>query len=119
MDSILGDLSFCACYVDGILMFSSSKDEHLDHLSVFLDRLQLDGLPLSLFLPLPPLYASLKSKPKDLKWGPLQEVAFCNSKNAPSTADALTFHVLHAPLLLSTYVSDFSIGAALKYVVNG
>ncbi|XP_068201622.1 uncharacterized protein [Palaemon carinicauda] len=26
------------------------------------------------------LYSSLKGKPKDLKWGPLQEVAFCNAK---------------------------------------
>ncbi|XP_068236888.1 uncharacterized protein [Palaemon carinicauda] len=29
MDSILGDLPFCCCYIDNILMFSKSQDEHL------------------------------------------------------------------------------------------
>ena len=40
MDSILGDLPFCVCYVDDILIFSSSKTEHLQHLRTALDRLQ-------------------------------------------------------------------------------
>ncbi|XP_068229564.1 uncharacterized protein [Palaemon carinicauda] len=38
-----------------------------------------------------PLFASLKGKPKDLKWSSLQEGPFCNAKNALSTAAALTF----------------------------
>ena len=44
MDGILGDLPFCVCYVDDILVFSSSKEDHLEHLQVVLDRLQQNGL---------------------------------------------------------------------------
>ncbi|XP_068231938.1 uncharacterized protein [Palaemon carinicauda] len=51
-----------------------------------------------------PLYDSLKGKPKNLKWGHLQEVAFCNAKKALSTAAALTYPILQAPLPLSTDV---------------
>ena len=37
MDSILGDLPYCFTYVDDILVFSSSLEEHVDHLrQVFL-----------------------------------------------------------------------------------
>ena len=44
MDGILGDLPFCVCYVDDILVFSSSQDEHLQHLKAVLERLQRNGL---------------------------------------------------------------------------
>ncbi|XP_068246896.1 uncharacterized protein [Palaemon carinicauda] len=63
--------------------------------------------------PSPPLFYPLrflKGKPKDLKWGPPQEAAFSMAKNSMTTAAALTFLVLHAPLLLSTDASDISIG---------
>ncbi|XP_068205329.1 uncharacterized protein [Palaemon carinicauda] len=68
---------------------------------------------------LPHLYASLNGKPKDLKWGPLKEAAFCNAKNALSTAAASTFLVPHAPLLLSSNATDVAIGVVLKQAVNG
>lgn len=44
MDGILGELSFCVCYIDDILIYSSSEQEHLQHLSTVLDRLQRNGL---------------------------------------------------------------------------
>lgn len=44
MDGILGELPFCVCYIDDILIFSSSKEEHLQHLQTVLDRLQQNGL---------------------------------------------------------------------------
>ncbi|XP_068217879.1 uncharacterized protein [Palaemon carinicauda] len=56
-------------------------------------------------------------KPKGLKWDPLQEVAFCNTKNAISNAAALAFPITHA--LLSTDACDFAIGAVFEQVVNG
>ncbi|XP_068213465.1 uncharacterized protein [Palaemon carinicauda] len=57
------------------------------------------------------LYSSLQGKLKDLKLCPLQQADFCNVKNALSITAALTFVVPHAPLLLSTNVSDVGIGA--------
>ena len=44
MDGILGELSFCVGYVGDILIFSSSQEEHLQHLQIVLDRLQQNGL---------------------------------------------------------------------------
>ena len=44
MDGILGDLSFCICYVDDILIFSKSPEEHMDHVRTVLKRLQENGL---------------------------------------------------------------------------
>ncbi|XP_068236987.1 uncharacterized protein [Palaemon carinicauda] len=44
MDGILGDLLFCACYVDDLLAFSSSEEEHLRHLRIVVDILQQNGL---------------------------------------------------------------------------
>ena len=46
MDGVLGDLPFCVCYVDDILVFSSSREDHLLHLELVLDRLQQNGLIL-------------------------------------------------------------------------
>ncbi|XP_068226574.1 uncharacterized protein [Palaemon carinicauda] len=40
MEGILGDLSVCVRYVDDILVFSFSKEEHLRHLYIMLDHLQ-------------------------------------------------------------------------------
>ncbi|XP_066947035.1 uncharacterized protein [Macrobrachium rosenbergii] len=44
MDSILGDLDFCVCYVDDILIFSRSWEEHLQLLRAVLKRLNDNGL---------------------------------------------------------------------------
>ncbi|XP_068203752.1 uncharacterized protein [Palaemon carinicauda] len=94
MDGIVGDLPFCVCYVDDLLVFSSSKEEHLRYL---LNRASSPSTkrPCSL--------------PKDLKWGPLQEAAFCQTKNTLSTAAALTFPDPQAPLRFSTDASYVAI----------
>ena len=44
MDGILGDLPFCAFYVDDILLFSTSREQHMEHLHIVLNRLQENGL---------------------------------------------------------------------------
>ncbi|XP_068240406.1 uncharacterized protein [Palaemon carinicauda] len=43
-----------------------------------------------------PLYASLKAKPKDLKWGVLKEASFCSVKKVISIAADPTFPIPHA-----------------------
>ncbi|XP_068229359.1 uncharacterized protein [Palaemon carinicauda] len=44
MDAILGDLPFCVCYMDNILVFSSSIEEHFCHMHIVFDCLQQNGL---------------------------------------------------------------------------
>ena len=44
MDSIFGELTFCAVYVDDILLFSKSHEEHATHLRTVLQLLQDNGL---------------------------------------------------------------------------
>ncbi|XP_068238499.1 uncharacterized protein [Palaemon carinicauda] len=160
LNGILGDFSFCVCYVEDILVFPSSKEKHLYHRCIVLDRLQQNGpavlydkctsgtnevsflrfcitpkgvhpilekvaaiqsfptpstlkalqeflgmiiyhhcFLLAIAATLAPLYVSLKGKPKDLKWGPLQEDAFCDAKNAQSTAAESTLFVIRTDLI--------------------
>ena len=47
MDEILKDLDFVACYIDDIIIFSNSVDEHVDHLRQVLERLDKNGLRLN------------------------------------------------------------------------
>ena len=44
MDNVLCDLPFCIVYIDDILIFSSTPDEHRHHLHQVLDRLRSAGL---------------------------------------------------------------------------
>ncbi|KAG6615028.1 Pol Polyprotein [Phytophthora cinnamomi] len=46
MDVLLGDLEYVRVYLDGILVFSSSFEEHLLHLREVFTRLQNAGLSL-------------------------------------------------------------------------
>ena len=40
--------SFATAYLDDILIYSSSLDEHLDHIQIVFDRLRQHGLKLKL-----------------------------------------------------------------------
>ena len=44
MDAILGDLPFCYVYLDDILVFSNSPEEHMTHLRQIFDLLAENGL---------------------------------------------------------------------------
>ena len=46
MDGILGDLPYCVCYVDDILIFSRNLEEHQGHIRNVLQLLQDNGLVL-------------------------------------------------------------------------
>ena len=48
MDSILGDLPYCFTYIDDILVFSSSLEEHVDHLCQVLLLCRQHGLTIGL-----------------------------------------------------------------------
>ena len=44
MDSVLADLSFCAAYLDDVIIFSKSWMEHVVHLERVIERLEKAGL---------------------------------------------------------------------------
>ena len=44
MDAILGDLPYCFVYLDDILVFSSSREEHMEHLKQVFELLAENGL---------------------------------------------------------------------------
>ena len=44
MDAILGDLPYCFVYLDDILVFSSSQEEHMEHLKQVFELLAENGL---------------------------------------------------------------------------
>ena len=44
MDEVLKDLPFCRCYIDDIIIRSTTLEEHLVHLHVVFDRLRKAGL---------------------------------------------------------------------------
>ena len=64
MDNIMGDLPFCVCYVDDVLIFSKTHSEHLKHLRIVLEWLRNN---------------SMLVKPNKCEFG-LQEVEFLGHK---------------------------------------
>jgi hypothetical protein len=44
MDDILRGLDFCFAYLDDILVFSQSLEEHEHHLRTLFDRLETNGI---------------------------------------------------------------------------
>ncbi|XP_068235715.1 uncharacterized protein [Palaemon carinicauda] len=117
-------------------ILKTDDEEHLRYLPIVVDHLKQNGqvvrcdkytfgtnkvsfFLLAIAITLALLYTSLKGKVDDLKWSPPQEAAFCKAKIALSTNAALTFPVLHVPLLLSTDASNIAIWAVLEQVVNG
>ena len=48
MDEVLAGLDFAFCYLDDILIASSSEEEHLQHLQLVLQRLQQYSLVLNM-----------------------------------------------------------------------
>ena len=44
MDSILGDIPYCFVYIDDLLVFSKSPEEHLEHLANVFSLLEQNGL---------------------------------------------------------------------------
>ncbi|XP_068235538.1 uncharacterized protein [Palaemon carinicauda] len=121
MDSILGDLPFCVCYVDDILIFSRTKEENRRHVRAVLKRLQENGLVerfdkctfgaegvhflghrVSSSGTLTPLDDVLKGKAKQLEWGSPQHHAFTRTKDALANATTLAYFDDKAPLRLTT-----------------
>ncbi|ROT64517.1 hypothetical protein C7M84_017545 [Penaeus vannamei] len=129
MDGILGDLPFCACYVDDILIFSGDPNEHLQHWCVKTNVnlvphpwnfsgtrfRQQASHPFQIAHIMEPLYNSLAGKPKKLEWGPEQQKAFETTKIALASATTLTFPTL----TLTTDASSIAVGAVVEQTIRG
>ena len=47
MDSIFGQYDFIVSYIDDILIYSKSEEQHIKHLKIFLDEVRKHGIVLS------------------------------------------------------------------------
>jgi hypothetical protein len=48
LESVIQGLTFCRVYIDDIVVFSDSEEEHADHLKIIIDRLTKAGLHLGI-----------------------------------------------------------------------
>ncbi|ROT71743.1 hypothetical protein C7M84_009929 [Penaeus vannamei] len=108
MDGILGDLPFCACYVDDILIFSGDPNEHLQHLRVVLKRLHNNGLVV---------------RQDKCQFG-ATSVEFLGHKISPTGVSplpttTLTFPTPGIPLTLTTDASSIAVGAVVEQTIRG
>ncbi|ROT60880.1 putative uncharacterized protein K02A2.6-like [Penaeus vannamei] len=99
MDGILGDLPFCACYVDDILIFSGDPNEHLQHLRVVLKRLHNNGLVV---------------RQDKCQFG-ATSVEFLGHKISPTGVSPLP----SIPLTLTTDASSIAVGAVVEQTIRG
>ncbi|XP_066949329.1 uncharacterized protein [Macrobrachium rosenbergii] len=95
VDSILGNLNFCICYVDDILIRSRSPKEHLRHIRMVLQAASSSEV--------------LKGQPKSLIWGPA----------TVAEATTLVHQDPNAPLQLMTDTSNVACGAVLEQIIAG
>ncbi|XP_068215902.1 uncharacterized protein [Palaemon carinicauda] len=136
MDSILGNLPFCVCYVDDILIFSRTKEEHRRHVSAVLKRLQENGLVVVLTnahsalkewtfsviacpRTLTPLDDVLKGKAKKLERGSPKKHTFSQTKDALANSTTLAYFDVNPPLRLTTDARNVTCGAVLEQHVDG
>ncbi|KAG8175362.1 hypothetical protein JTE90_018042 [Oedothorax gibbosus] len=130
MNEILGNLDFCYVYLDDILIFSSSEEEHKVHLRHVLERLNSYGLTVNMAkcifgaseIPfLGHLITKNGAKKNDktkIDWSDNAEADFQKCKELIANAVLLAHPKPDANLSLQVDASDFSIGGALMQVVE-
>ncbi|XP_068234102.1 uncharacterized protein [Palaemon carinicauda] len=121
-----GYLPFCVGYVDNILIFSRTKEEHRRHVRAILKRLQENGLVVRFdkctfgaegvdFLG----HCVSSSGVKKLEWGSPQQHAFTRTKDALANTTTLAYFDDNAPLRLTTDASNVACGAVLEQLIDG
>ena len=131
IETCMGDLHLNSCllYLDDIVVFSRSFEEHLTRLEAVFQRLHQAGLKLktSKFIrnfsqiarPLYEVTTGVPSKRNKIKicpgfrWGPKQEDAFKKLKDLVTSAPVLAFANFNKPFILHTDASAESLGACL------
>ncbi|GFX39158.1 transposon Tf2-9 polyprotein [Trichonephila clavipes] len=134
MDNLLRHFKWtmCLCYLDDIIVFSETFEDHLIRLRLVLKCLQEAGLKLNLkkCLLLPkkrfikgfcylaePLHSLLKSG-VEFHWGPEEVEAFNSLKKALTSDPVLGMYDERASTEIHTDASGYGIGAVLVQIQN-
>ncbi|GFW17478.1 hypothetical protein TNCV_2650361 [Trichonephila clavipes] len=134
MDNLLRHFKWtmCLCYLDDIIVFSETFDDHLIRLRLVLKCLQEAGLKLNskkcLLLPkkrfikgfcylAEPLQSLLKSG-VEFHWGPEEVEAFNSLKKALTSDPVLGMYDERASTEIHTDASGYGIGAVLVQIQN-
>ncbi|GFY28214.1 hypothetical protein TNCV_4395481 [Trichonephila clavipes] len=129
MDNLLRHFKWtmCLCYLDDIIVFSETFEDHLIRLRLVLKCLQEAGLKLNskkcLLLPksfcylAEPLQSLLKSG-VEFHWGPEEVEAFNSLKKALTSDPVLGMYDERASTEIHTDASGYGIGAVLVQIQN-
>ncbi|GFU85490.1 hypothetical protein TNCV_3178121 [Trichonephila clavipes] len=134
MDNLLRHFKWtmCLCYLDDIIVFSETFEDHLIRLKLVLKCLQEAGLKLNskkcLLLPkkrfikgfcylAEPLQSLLKSG-VEFQWGPEEVEAFNSLKKALTSDPVLGMYDERASTEIHTDASGYGIGAVLVQIQN-
>ncbi|GFS47974.1 hypothetical protein TNCV_3599291 [Trichonephila clavipes] len=131
MDNLLRHFKWtmCLCYLDDIIVFSETFEDHLIRLRLVLKCLQEAGLKLNskkcLFFCCPrrfcylaePLQSLLKSG-VEFHWGPEEVEAFNSLKKSTTSDPVLGMYDERASTEIHTDASGYGIGAVLVQIQN-
>ncbi|GJJ69208.1 hypothetical protein EMPS_01554 [Entomortierella parvispora] len=107
MSLILGDLPFVAVYVDDIVIFSDTAEEHREHVREVIKRLTKANLILN-----PDKY-ELRFRRGSFELSPLQPECFTQIKELISRAPVLSFPDFTQPFYVATDASNLGLGTVL------
>ncbi|KAG2215853.1 hypothetical protein INT45_013897 [Circinella minor] len=112
MNSVLGNCldKFAMVYLDDILIYSKTKEEHYRHLRYVLEKLH--GFA-SLAAPLTELTKGTGAKKRAIVWTKDCQVAFEKLKDRMTAAPILVPPNPDAPYVVETNASDYAVGAVL------
>ncbi|GFV25213.1 transposon Ty3-I Gag-Pol polyprotein [Trichonephila clavipes] len=108
----------CLCYLDDIIVFSETFEDHLIRLRLVLKCLQEAGLKLNSKKCLFAAQESLLKSGVEFHWGPEEVEAFNSLKKALTSDPVLGMYDERASTEIHTDASGYGIGAVLVQIQN-
>ncbi|GFU57505.1 retrovirus-related Pol polyprotein from transposon 17.6 [Trichonephila clavipes] len=120
MDNLLRHFKWtmCLCYLDDIIVFSETFEDHLIRLRLVLKCLQEAGLKLNSKKCLFAAQESLLKSGVEFHWGPEEVEAFNSLKKALTSDPVLGMYDERASTEIHTDASGYGIGAVLVQIQN-
>eukprot|EP00731_Ephydatia_muelleri_P008792 Em0004g1130a len=117
MERVLAGLHWTTCliYLDDILIFSATVQQHFTRLREIFDRLKQAGLKIK---PIAPL-VKLTEKGHVWHWSSDCDAAFLQLKERLVTSPILGYPVFNQPFMVDTDASGEGLGAVLSQYVSG